>query len=191
MPLLCRLSYSSGRSMIPNTEPTFVTRLHRWPRAALVVLVTTVVAACGGSGGPDTGSPTPGPLEALPRGTLTVDSSGGTLRLDVWIAETAASRQRGLMHVERIDAGAGMVFLFDEPTDGAFWMKDTLIPLSIAFWDEDGAIVGVLDMEPCRSDPCPLYSPGASYVGVVEVNRGVLAAAGVGPGSRVELERGG
>ncbi|MBI4260287.1 MAG: DUF192 domain-containing protein [Actinobacteria bacterium] len=83
----------------------------------------------------------------------------------------------------------GMVFLFEGPTTGSFWMKDTLIPLQIAFWDEDGRIVSILSMEPCEEDPCPLYSPGASYVGALEVNAGALSEAGVEEEDRVALER--
>ena len=57
-----------------------------------------------------------------------------------------------------------MAFVWDEPTQGAFWMKDTLIPLSVAFWDEDGRIVGIVDMEPCATEPCPTYASPAPYV---------------------------
>jgi uncharacterized membrane protein (UPF0127 family) len=86
-------------------------------------------------------------------------------------------------------ADRGMVFLFDEPGDGGFWMKDTTIPLSIAFWDEHGRIVATLDMDPCRGDPCPLYSPGVTYVGAVEANRGYFVAHGISTGDRVALSR--
>ncbi len=131
------------------------------------------------------------PVDApgLPTGTLAIDGPDGRATFDVQIAETPSARQRGLMGVEDLPEGEGMVFLFDDPTDGAFWMKDTLIPLSIAFWDGDGRIVAVLDMEPCRSEPCPLYSPGADYMGAVEVNLGALAEAGVAVGDPVTLSR--
>ena len=82
-----------------------------------------------------------------------------------------------------------MAFLFDRPTSSSFWMKDTLIPLSIAFWDRSRRIVAILDMAPCRRSPCPLYSPGTSYIGAVEVNRGFFRQHGVRVGDRVELER--
>ncbi len=84
---------------------------------------------------------------------------------------------------------AGMAFLFDRPTENRFWMKNTLIPLSIAFWDEAGRIVSIVDMAPCREDPCPLYSAGTSYIGAVEVNRGFFKAHGVKVGDRVDLQR--
>jgi uncharacterized membrane protein (UPF0127 family) len=125
----------------------------------------------------------------LPAGTLTIDGQDGPATFEVRIAETPSARQQGLMAVEELPAGEGMAFLFDDATDGAFWMKDTLIPLSIAFWDGASRVVAVLDMEPCRSDPCPLYSPGADYVGAVEVNLGALAEAGVAAGDEVTLTR--
>jgi hypothetical protein len=67
-------------------------------------------------------------------------------------------------------------------------MKDTLIPLSIAFWDERDRIVAILDLDPCREDPCPVYSPGASYVGAVEANQGYFDRHGVETGDVVRLE---
>jgi len=85
---------------------------------------------------------------------------------------------------------AGMVFFEDGPTDATFWMKDTLIPLSIAFWTSGGRIVDLLDMEPCRADPCLLYRSRAPYVGAVEVNRGFFEAHGVTLGDLVRLDRG-
>ena len=93
------------------------------------------------------------------------------------------------MHRRSLAPDAGMVFLFDDPTAYYFWMKDTVIPLSIAFWDEGGRIVSILDMFPCRKDSCPLYSAGTSYIGAVEVNRGFFKAHGVKVGNRVELQR--
>ena len=85
---------------------------------------------------------------------------------------------------------AGMVFLEDGPTDATFWMKGTLIPLSIAFWSSDGRILNLQDMEPCRADPCPLYRSTAPYVGAVEVNRGFFEAHDVTPGDLVRLDSG-
>ncbi len=82
---------------------------------------------------------------------------------------------------------AGMVFLEDGPTDATFWMKDTLLPLSIAFWGTDGRIVDLQDMAPCRADPCPRYRSTAPYVGAVEVNLGFFAAHGVRVGDTVRL----
>jgi uncharacterized protein len=84
---------------------------------------------------------------------------------------------------------AGMLFLFPAEHSGGFWMKNTLIPLSIAFVDADGRIVRILDMEPCRADPCPIYDPSVAYRSALEVNRGAFAEWGVVEGDRLTLER--
>jgi uncharacterized membrane protein (UPF0127 family) len=81
-----------------------------------------------------------------------------------------------------------MAFLWSEPTATTFGMENTLIPLSIAFWDERGRIVAILDMEPCEADPCPIYDPGTSYEGAVEVGQGAFAERGVKVGDRVDLD---
>jgi uncharacterized membrane protein (UPF0127 family) len=66
-------------------------------------------------------------------------------------------------------------------------MKDTLIPLSIAFYSVDGRILKILDMEPCKADPCPLYDPGVSYRGALEVNQGAFAGWGISEGDRLRI----
>lgn len=81
---------------------------------------------------------------------------------------------------------AGMAFLFGTPTTVGFWMKDTLIPLSIAFWDEHGRIVAIDEMTPCTQDPCTTYGPDAPYRGAVEANAGFFAGRGVAVGDTVE-----
>jgi uncharacterized protein len=123
----------------------------------------------------------------LPTGRLLLGAQRVPLRVE--IAETAAARGRGLMDRTSLPPDEGMVFLFDMPLNAAFHMKDTLIPLSIAFWDQDGRIVTILEMTPCRSEPCPNYSPGRSIVGAVEANRGFFIDHGIKVGDRFELER--
>ena len=77
------------------------------------------------------------------------------------------------MHREFLPDDAGMIFLFEEEIAGGFWMKNTLIPLSIAFVAGNGEIVRILDMEPCEADPCEIYDPGVTYSSALEVNQGV------------------
>jgi uncharacterized membrane protein (UPF0127 family) len=141
-----------------------------------VVAGCLALVSCGRS------DPTP-----LPTGLLTVSTSQGPATFQVEIADTPGARARGLMERTSLEPDAGMVFLFDEPTDGGFWMRDTLIPLSIAFWDARGRIVRVLDMAPCREDPCPTFAPGTSYVGAVELNVGALDREHVAVGDHVDL----
>jgi uncharacterized membrane protein (UPF0127 family) len=82
-----------------------------------------------------------------------------------------------------------MVFLFPQDETGGFWMKNTLIPLSIAYYDRAGKIVRILDMEPCMADSCPVYEPGVAYRGALEVNQGAFRRWGVAEGDTIELER--
>jgi uncharacterized protein len=126
---------------------------------------------------------------AVEAGTLRIETQGGTVTVRVEVADTEAARRTGLMNRPSVAAGGGMAFLFDQPTSAGFWMKDTLIPLDIAYWDRGGRIVAIRHMVPCRRDPCPLYSPGQPYTGAVEVNGGFLSAQGVRPGDLVRLSR--
>lgn len=127
---------------------------------------------------------------AFARGRAVIATDDANVRLDVEIAETDEQRQQGLMFRRSLARNAGMVFVFDGPTQGGFWMKDTLVPLSIAFLDEEGRVLRMLDMEPCTADPCPSYDPNVAYFSALEVNQGVFRANGVEPGDIVTVERG-
>lgn len=144
-------------------------------RPALVVLVSLV--ACSSVGG----------TRSDERAGLSIRTAHGIVSLDVELADTAEERRMGLMGRENLDPYDGMAFVWDEPVETAFWMKDTLIPLSIAFWDEHGRIVSIIDMDPCEADPCPTYAPGIPFVGAVEVGQGGLARRGVEVGDHAEL----
>ena len=74
-----------------------------------------------------------------------------------------------------------MAFLWKSDVRGQFWMKNTSIPLSIAFWGKSGRILRILDMAPCRRDPCRVYDPKVAFRGALEVNRGAFARWGVRP----------
>src|SRR5262245_38908944 len=147
-------------------------------RRALVCFLL-LAAACGSSMDP---SPT-GPGQA----TLEISTDAGVRSLEVQVADTADERRTGLMGRESLSPYDGMAFLWTDPVQSSFWMKDTLIPLSIAFWDQDGRIVSILDMEPCTEDPCPTYGPDTPFVGAVEVAQGDLGRHGVAVGDTVDL----
>jgi len=91
------------------------------------------------------------------------------------------------MNVESLPADEGMAFVFDEPVSSTFWMKDTPIPLSIAFVDEDGRVIGVRDMQPCEGDPCPTYGVDEAYVLAIEANLGWFEEHGIDAGDTAEL----
>ena len=114
--------------------------------------------------------------------------SGTGPALHVDIADTQQERERGLMSITDLPADAGMAFVWSEPTTGLFWMKDTLIPLSIAFVGQDGRIVTIDEMTPCTADPCPTYGAGGPYVLAIEANAGWFTEHGVKAGDRAQLE---
>jgi uncharacterized membrane protein (UPF0127 family) len=117
-------------------------------------------------------------------------SDGTVCELCLWVAESAAQRQRGLMGVTDLGPADGMVFVYDGPASGQFWMFGTPMPLSIAFFAQDGSFVSSTDMEPCVTGPqaaCARYSAAGPYVAAIEVPQGGFAELGIGSGSRLAL----
>jgi uncharacterized membrane protein (UPF0127 family) len=78
------------------------------------------------------------------------------------LALTSDQRALGLMHRKRAPRD-GMLFVFPSDTTGGFWMKNTLVPLKIVFYDASGKRVRKFVMTPCRQESCPIYDPGRRY----------------------------
>ncbi|MGB9357954.1 MAG: DUF192 domain-containing protein [Acidimicrobiia bacterium] len=144
------------------------------PIRTLLLLVAALLAA-------SCVSDEPVGLEGFDTATITIDER----ELTVAVAETPDQRSQGLMGVTDLGGLDGMLFVFQAESNGGFWMKDTLIPLDIAFFDSDGGLVNLLTMEPCTADPCPSYRPGGSYRSAVEAPAGDLGF--VVPGSRLVI----
>jgi uncharacterized protein len=148
--------------------------------AALVaVLLLTGCGPTAETGTGPTAEPDMGP-------TVTV---GEAATLQVEVADTPDERRVGLMGRTEVPPGTGMAFVYPAPTRGAFWMADTLVPLSIA-WVHEGSVVGVAEMVPCTTVPadCPLYypdDPNAVFDLAVEAPAGTFTRAGVRPGDPV------
>lgn len=121
----------------------------------------------------------------LPVRTLTVQRGDGTeLSLRAEIADTDQARTRGLMFRKKLPEGEGMLFVFDRDQVLSFWMKNTLIPLSIAYIASDGRILEIHDMESGSLSPVT-SSRSARYA--LEVPQGWYAKVGIAPGDRVLL----
>jgi hypothetical protein len=149
-------------------------------RLVSVGLVVLTLAACA-----DAAKPAPG--AATTPILVRIRTAGGTIELEnLEVARTPEAWARGLMGRASLPEDGGMVFLFDAQTRAAFWMKDTLIPLSILFWQGDGRIIDIFDMSPCRADPCSVYRASAPYVGAIEMNRGAFERLGVEVGDTLE-----
>ena len=148
--------------------------------AALSLVLVLALSACHRTTSTPVSPASPGPTQALD-----ITTANGPVHLIVELAITPEQQQQGLMGRTAIPPDAGMTFLFDEPTSVRFWMKDTLIPLSIAFWDESGTIVDLEEMTPCTQDPCPTYGPSVPYRGAVEANAGFFTDHHVAVGDTV------
>ncbi|MBC5763854.1 DUF192 domain-containing protein [Ramlibacter albus] len=115
-------------------------------------------------------------MKNLPRAVLTL----GEHRLNAYVARGAKERAVGLMHVRELADDEGMLFVCGEPQPQSFWMKDTPLPLSIAFIDGDGTILQIEDMEAHTRETTESEVP-VRYV--LEVPRGWFAERGIGPGA--------
>jgi uncharacterized protein len=111
-----------------------------------------------------------------------VQLNAGMHLIQAEVVSDSATRAQGLMHRKQLAANAGMLFVFDEHSIHCMWMKNTLIPLSVAFIDDRGAIVNIADMEPHNEAS---HCAGQPVKYALEMNRGWFAARGLKPGSRL------
>ena len=118
------------------------------------------------------------------------DAAGRTHDLCMLAASTQVQQERGLMQVRDRTLGGydGMLFLFAQDASGPFWMRNTPMPLSIAFIDRLGRTVSTTDMAPCADvGTCRLYPPAGPFRFAVEVPQGRLGAIGLGHGSLLRV----
>ena len=131
--------------------------------------------------------PSPFPEQQASFPLATFYGSEGPIEIMVEVADTDEERGQGLMFRETLAQNTGMLFVFDHDTQGAFWMKNTLIPLDIIFIDAKERIVEILPMQPCAADPCGLYLSSAPYRYALEVNQGFAKRHGIKIGDVVTL----
>jgi uncharacterized protein len=159
-----------------------------------LVLLTLLLFGCAGTlershahPSRTTAKPTEAARPSSRLGTVTIYASGGKeVRVRVEIADDSAERARGLMYRTALGENRGMLFVYDSEMRLSFWMKNTLIPLSIAFMDAKGRIVDIQDMKPLDDDP-PSYVSAEPAQYALEVNRGFFEERGVKVGDRAEL----
>jgi uncharacterized membrane protein (UPF0127 family) len=111
-----------------------------------------------------------------------VELAAGMHLIRAEVADSMGTRMQGLMHRKSMPQGAGMVFVFDERATHCMWMKNTLIPLSVAFIDETGAIINIADMQP-HSEQSHCATRPARYA--LEMNQGWFAQRGIKPGAKL------
>jgi len=113
----------------------------------------------------------------LPRVLLTT----GEHRIQVYVARSDEERALGLMHRQELPDDEGMLFMCDDSAVQRFWMKDTPLPLSIAFLEDDGTILKIADLEPHDLES---ESSGHPVRFVLEVNQGWFRERGIAAGTR-------
>lgn len=151
-----------------------MTQINRSPRpgrrAALIGLLAGSLAAAGVAH-----AQTP---QVLP----TVQITAGIHVIRAMVADSPEERATGLMYRTQMGTNEGMLFVFDDPAQQCFWMKNTVLPLSAAFVDDEGRIANIEDMAPqtleshCSAKPVRF---------VLEMNKGWFAKRGIKAGSRL------
>lgn len=118
------------------------------------------------------------PQLQLPRVQLTA----GMHLIDAQVAMTPSQQSTGLMHRQEMPATEGMLFVFEQPAKQCFWMKNTLLPLTAAFIQDDGTITNLADMKPQTTDAHCSTKPVRF---VLEMNQGWFAKRGLRAGFKL------
>lgn len=118
------------------------------------------------------------PQQGLPKLTL----NAGMHNVHAQVAATADQRQTGLMYRREMASNEGMLFVFDEPSQQCFWMRNTLLPLTIAFVADDGTIVNLADMQPLSEQSHCSTKPVRF---ALEMNQGWFAKRGIAAGFKL------
>jgi uncharacterized protein len=125
----------------------------------------------------------PARAQDAPQKLPAITLSAGMHLVQAEVAQTSEERGIGLMHRPKMGANEGMLFVFESESPQCFWMKNTLLPLSIAFLDADGSVVNIEDMAPqtlnghCSKKPVRF---------ALEMNQGWFAKRGIKPGSKIQ-----
>jgi len=126
-----------------------------------------------------TAQPVSGPRITLPDNSV----------IAVEVASDEDTRSQGLMYRDHLADDRGMIFLFTQPGEYPFWMKNTLIPLDMIWMDAQHRIVHIAhDVPPCKADPCPNYPPNAMASSVLELAAGVAAKHHLANGNVLRFE---
>jgi len=147
-------------------------------RAPVWITIVAVAGVLAAAGPAPAGVPCSVPLFAYHTGIVVLSEGGRVTRVHVQLADTPDRQEVGLMCRPALDPDAGMLFMFHYPTREAFWMKNTLIPLAIAFIDSDWHIVRIMEMAVAKDPvegPFAYYAPPKSYRYALEVNAGFFA----------------
>jgi uncharacterized membrane protein (UPF0127 family) len=124
----------------------------------------------------------PEPLNKFPQTVVTIATPDARLhRLKVWVADTEARREQGLMFVERMDEDAGMLFVYPSSRRIAMWMKNTYMSLDMLFIRSDGRIIRIVKQ--AKPESLDIIDSNSEVVGVLELNGGVADKLGITAGA--------
>ena len=161
----------------------------------LGLLAGTVAVSCNSASSPTTGvdgSVVPSAV-VTPEGFETASvrirrADGSVCELCTYVARTGPERQQGLMNVTDLAGHDGMLFVLEAPAPTQLWMKNTVLPLSAAWFGADGSWIASFDMEPCApaSDDCERVGPSDPALHLLEVPQGDLTRLGIGVGAVLE-----
>ena len=124
-------------------------------------------------------------LGCAPDGPVAVahPAGGSTASVQLEVVSTPAAMERGLMYRKSLPADSGMLFVFPESSDHSFWMKNTLIPLSIAFMRADGTIT---DIDEMQAETTNNHCPKNNGVYALEMSKGWFTSKGIKPGMKIQ-----
>jgi uncharacterized membrane protein (UPF0127 family) len=154
--------------------PTLVQRLAAWRRTGLLVLGVTLGMFL-----------TPVVAQEGPQSLPAIRIGAGMYNIRAEVAARPEQRQIGLMHRKQMPTNDGMLFVFESAEMHCFWMRNTLIPLSIAFLAEDGSIVNIADMKPMDETS---HCPAKAVRFALEMNVGWFERRGLKAGSKLSGE---
>ena len=150
-----------------------------------VVLVLFALALAGCSG--DEQNSSTDTTSGSDANAVTINAAGGEeVEVRVEIADEPEEQAQGLMNRTALGEDRGMLFVFEEEATLSFWMKNTLIPLSVAYIDSEGRIVDIQKMEPLDDEP-PQYVSAEPAQYALEVNQGFFEERGIEVGNTTEL----
>ena len=160
---------SRGKNVLSN----FILR-----KGAKILLFFFVFSACAAQDPQSADKPQTG----LPTAVISIAAAGGPVTVEVELARTQTERNIGLMFRTVLEDGKGMFFIFEKDEVLSFWMKNTLIPLSIAYISFDGTIIDVRDMHP---HDVSSVSSSRSVRYALEVPQGWFSRTGIKTGDKI------
>ncbi len=150
---------------------------------ALALAVSLASAAC--SDGDDAAAE-PSPEPSLPVATVLLDNGDESTLVTVEVAETPEQHELGLSGRQSLPQDEGLVFVFLEGRSDALEVNAARVPLSVAFFDASGGILGIGS---CDRDPCRVDGPGREFMGAIAVNEGSFEEWDISEGDHVQLTR--